>query len=429
MENAAALSVRFAPSGPQLLGASRLKTSKSAARWCGSLQRGAHDGKVCRQPRCLQIERSLFGSSSVWGCHFFSSKKGAHVSKGAAARNLVVVQAILGEVDQVKTPQIDQIKHQTPTEESDTSDEHPGAAVLNHNLVDTEENVGTQSVGTNPSLPAGIPPPSTTATSSQRLDAHPLESEAPVNVLPASSAVDSGRESTSESLATPESLLSGQEETHAGYLEVNTNSPTSVYGSNLDGMGRTSGVAHTEIRLEGGGLKTQLGQSVSDPESASSAEIASPLEQQSPQSGGGKRRKKPPPTKYVWPELRNPETKESDFEYLTVDPSGIPERRKSSLNTSSSGRAMRYMAPGPRDKGPEKAPSVKREPSAAAQKCLTLLSEYKDPVNLPYEEFRETLNAWAVENEPRRSDGMDVLRTLLDCEETRVFIRVSLGKA
>lgn len=129
--------------------------------------------------------------------------------------------------------------------------------------------------------------------------------------------------------------------------------------------------------------------------------------------------------KYVWPELRTTEGEEPEYEYLEVDPSDLPERRRSSQKASGSGRSMKYTAPKPKKRGQKSAPSVKREPSGAARACLSLLSEYKDPGNLPYEEFRETVRQWASEQAPRRADGMDVLRALLEYQETQVFIRVS----
>ncbi|GAQ83513.1 putative Pentatricopeptide repeat domain containing protein [Klebsormidium nitens] len=128
---------------------------------------------------------------------------------------------------------------------------------------------------------------------------------------------------------------------------------------------------------------------------------------------------------YVWPELRTAENEEPDYEYLEVDPSELPERRTSSQKASSSGRAIKYTAPKAKNRGQKSTASVKREPSAAAQACLTLLSEYQDPGYLPYEEFRDTLREWVNEQAPRRADGMDVLRALLDYRETQVFIRVA----
>jgi hypothetical protein len=205
--------------------------------------------------------------------------------------------------------------------------------------------------------------------------------------------------------------------------EFESQNPDRLRQDTLDSPARI-GLAHSAAADASG----QPNRSALDTdEAASSASISeqTATDSEQPNQEQGAPRKSRAPKKYVWPELR---TEASEFEFRTVDPSEIPERRLSSQGATSSGRMARNAAPTPSTRKPmPKKRSVKRQPSAAARECLALMSAYQDPGNMPFEDVKETLTRWVAEYSPRRSDGMDVLRTLLEYQETQVFSRVRLG--
>jgi hypothetical protein len=206
--------------------------------------------------------------------------------------------------------------------------------------------------------------------------------------------------------------------------------PDRLWREELDGPAQNPriGLAHSGAAFEVADASGQFDMSAWDTdEAASSASISEQTATDSEQSNQeqGAPRKTRAPKKYVWPELR---TEASEFEFRTVDPSEIPERRKSSQGATSSGRMGRNASRTPSTRKPmPKKRSVKRPPSAAARECLAVMSAYQDPGNMPFEDVKETLTRWVAEHSPRRSDGMDVLRTLLEYRETQVFSRVSFG--
>lgn len=404
--------------GPSLA----LESSVPSSRFGGSqcwIREAQHTCGMAHTPPHM---KALLSSHKLLSCpwkvgrlQFFSESGSCHpigiVSKSRKdgyereLGNSLAVRAILGKSVRSGALRLCMADHSTPEVVKVTS---AGGVLDNSPMPAKDSTRGLDSSAAGTTVPS--PPPATTDTS-------PLFSSVQTVVSEPAESAGLGNETSTSANKVESGVSEGLNSDRLWREELD-----------LPAQNPRIGLAHSGAAFEVADASGQFDKSAWDTdEAASSASISEQTATDSEQSNQeqGAPRKTRAPKKYVWPELR---TEASEFEFCTVDPSEIPERRKSSQGATSSGRMGRNASRTPSTRKPmPKKRSVKRPPSAAARECLALMSAYQDPGNMPFEDVKETLTRWVAEHSPRRSDGMDVLRTLLEYRETQVFSRVSFG--